>query len=241
MELADFYPAADKLMKQEVAVLNFLRNDPYIKEKHNQFAADAATYFGRNKNTSGGFEFFSYFDVSHDMNQHGSKNKPNLRLIVAARIELEGKVYRNVTYCLSVCRCKTFAILRKFHFDITADASTHGARTQKHPRCHVQYCGKMIPQMQQMGMRQTQLDALHPWLSEPRIFSFPMSLALLVDMTLHEFPDSKSEKFRAAPEWRAIIREHERTLLTPFFDRCIKVIKNHDGSGNTLADAFYVG
>jgi hypothetical protein len=131
--------------------------------------------------------------------------------------------------------------LRKFHFDVAVNSDTQQRRNQGHPRCHIQYCGKMIPQMVDMGLRESQLDSMNPWLSEPRIFSFPMSLALLIDMTLHEFPEPRSEKFRASPEWRAIIREHESLILRPFFDKCLEVIKNRDRSGKTLAEAFYVG
>jgi hypothetical protein len=237
MELEDFYPSADDLVQHEVAVLDFLRNDPYIKEKHSQFAQDAATYFGRNKSIQTGFEFFSYLDVSHDQNW---KAKPNLRLILAARIERQAKAYANVTYCLCVCRTRNFAVLRKFHFDVTFTAG-RGRRRQPHPRCHMQYCGDMIPQMQQMGVRQTQLTPLNPGLSEPRIFTWPMSLALLLDLTLHEFPSPKSEKFRAAPEWKAIIRTHEALILRPFLEKCVEVMKDRDGSRATLGDAFYVG
>ena len=98
----------------------------------------------------------------------------------------------------------------------------------------------MIPQMQAMGIRDTQLETLNPWLSEPRIFAWPTSLALLLDMMFHEFPDPNSEKFRAQPEWRAIIRTHETLLLRPFFEKSLEVIKDRDSSRKILADAFYI-
>lgn len=238
MDLGDFYPDADELLNREVAVLDFLRNAPFIKEHHSQFAQDAATYFGRNKGTKSGFEFFSYLDVSHDQKR---KEKPNLRLIVAARIERQAQVYHNVTYCLGVCRIRTLSVLRKFHFDITIGNGSNPARSQPHPMCHMQYCGEMIPQMQSLGVRESQLEIHSPWLSEPRILVWPMSLALLLDMTLHEFPNPRSEKFRATPEWRAIVRAHENLLLKPFLERCLEVIVDSNGHRRTLADAFYVG
>jgi hypothetical protein len=236
MDLEHFYPSADDLVGHEIKVLDFLRSDPYIKEQHSRFAQDAATYFGRNKNAQKGFEFFSYLDVSHDQKRNA---KPNLRLIVAARIERKANAYTNVSYCLCICRTRKLSVLRKFHFDI---AATHdpARRRQPHPRCHLQYGGKMIPEMEEMGVKTNQLETLYPSLSEPRIFSWPMSLALLVDMTLHEFPDSRSEKFRRAPDWRGIIRSHETALLRPFFEKCLEVIKYRDASRPTLSDAFYV-
>jgi len=95
--------------------------------------------------------------------------------------------------------------------------------------------------MKKMGCRQEQLDQMHPWLSEPRIFFWPMSLALLIDMALHEFPDEPSTKFRGTSEWRSIIREHEALLLKPFCQKCVDIIQDTKGAKRTLADEFYVG
>jgi hypothetical protein len=152
-------------------------------------------------------------------------------------IERNGATYLNVSYCLAVCNARSGAVLRKFHFDVTAGAEV---RRQPHPRCHIQYGGKMISEMEAMGIRRTQLDPLYPLLSEPRIFSSPISLALLLDMALHEFPDVQSAKFRAAPEWQSIIRAHEVVVLRPFFEKCLEVIDRGDANRKTLADAFYV-
>lgn len=236
MDIGEFYPSADDLLGHEVKVLDFLQNNPYIKDTHPQFALDASMYFQRNKGLRG-FEFFSYLDVCHEQRQDA---KPNLRLILAARIERDAEAYSNVTYCLCICRTRRLALLRKFHFDVTVTADSKGRR-QPHPQCHLQYCGKMIPQMETLGVKPAQLNAMNPWLSEPRIFAWPMSLALLLDMTLHEFPSAKSEKFRATPEWRAIVRTHETLVLRPFFEKCLEVVKDRDGTRRTLGDAFYVG
>jgi hypothetical protein len=98
----------------------------------------------------------------------------------------------------------------------------------------------MVPYMKQLGLRTTQLDQLHPSLSEPRVFFTPMSLALMLDMTLREFPDPASTKFRATGEWRGIVREHESLVLLPFFEKCVKAVKQ-SGATETLADQFYIG
>lgn len=241
MELDEFYPAPDDLLGQEVAVLDYLRNEPYVRERHPQFAQDAASYFTRNKGARGGFEFFSWLDVLHSELKTSHTQKHNIRLIVGAVIQRTGTHYGNVSYCLAVCKTRSLAVLRKFHFDVTASAGDGHRRRQAHPRCHLQYCGEMIPNMQRMGIRQTQLHPLYPSLSEPRIFSWPMSLALLLDMTLHEFPEARSDRFRATPEWQSIVRAHEDAVLRPFFEKCLQVIKHRDKKRATLADAFYVG
>ena len=237
MELADFYPKPGDLVEHEIAVLDYLRSQPYIKDRHPQFAQHVAIYLGKNKGTQRGFEFFSWLDIFHSDKKVSHKATPNMRLAIGAVIERNGATYENVSYCLAVCKMRSQAIMRKFHFDVTAESKV---RRQPHPRCHLQYGGKMIPGMETMGVRPTQLNSIYPSLSEPRIFSPPMSLALLLDMALHEFPDSKSEKFRAAPEWQSIIRKHEAAVLRPFFEKCLEVIKHRDQNRRTLADAFYI-
>ncbi|MDB5357682.1 MAG: hypothetical protein JWN24_4135 [Phycisphaerales bacterium] len=250
MKLSEFYPLPDDLIRNEVSVLNYLRNDPYIKENHSEFAKHAEIYYGRSKNGLHQFEFFSYLDIWHAamVGQKRSRRrqgiqKPNLRLILAARIELSNaRSYENITYCLSVCkkRGSKYSILRKFHFDITVSAETDAERLQQHPTSHLQYCGEMIPAMEKIGIRQAQLDQLYPWLSEPRIFFPPMSLALLVDLAFHEFPDSRSKKFRSSSEWRGIIRSQESLVLLPFFEKCVGVINKKSGSLRLLSEEFYV-
>jgi hypothetical protein len=90
--------------------------------------------------------------------------------------------------------------------------------------------------MAEIGLRQTQLENMQMKLSEPRIFYWPMSLALLIDMALHEFPDARSASFRATPEWQSIIRDNEALLLRPFYEKCVEVIVKN----KTLAKEFYV-
>lgn len=253
MELADFYPSADVLIESELSVLNHLRQNRYIKEKHPQVANDAEKYYHANRVPKHGFEFNSHFDVFHTQ-MPGSgvrlggnrRSKPNARLIVSARIDLSGGALANVSYCLTVCRIQGqlaaphLSLLRKFHFDVVASRKGTGKGRQEHPRCHLQYCGEMVPYLRQVGCRKTQLDHMHPGLSEPRIFFWPMSLALLIDLALHEFPDQDSTKFRAEDFWHHLVREQESLILQPFYQKCVDIIKDYGRENQTLADAFYV-
>lgn len=251
MELLDFYPSPNDLIKSELTILNHLRADPYIKEAHSEFARHASMYYERNREGhSRSFEFVSYFDVWHaamHRQKQGSakqrKRTPNVRLLFAVRIELDKQAFTNVTYCLTVCRihhATRITILRKFHFDIATGSAKSERRLQQHPRSHLQYCGKMVPQMATMGCREAQLVELQPWLSEPRIFFWPMSLALLIDMALHEFPDERSKRFREQPEWRSLVRKQEDLVLRRFYQKCIDVIVDTKGKKRTLAEEFYV-
>jgi hypothetical protein len=246
----DFYPSAKDLIESELSVLNHLRNDTYIKENHYHLADAASKYYARSKaNYASGFEFFSYFDMWHRPAHRGKLKlarrgmpPPNLRLVVASEIRLKKGVFQNVTYCLAVCRLgrKGFPILRKFHFDIAFATGGGKNKSQAHPSCHLQYCGEMLPGMTEMGVLESQIDQLNPWLSEPRLFSSPTSLALLVDMAFHEFPDQPSTKFRDTSAWKDLIRKQEALVLKPFYEKCLNVIIDVHKEKKTLADAFYV-
>jgi len=250
LDLSEFYPSPDDLIKSEIAVLNYLRDEPYINDKHSQFARDASKYYDQNRNLRSGFAFNSYFDLLHAP-MHRNKTArgrqggrtPNARLMVSALIELDNGAFSNVTYCLAILRIRfnRFTLLRKFHFDVVSKGDSSQRRLQEHPRSHLQYCGGMVPGMATMGCRQTQLDQMYPWLSEPRIFFWPMALALLIDMALHEFPDPRSAKFRKNPEWRGLVRRQEVLVLRRFYKKCVDVIDDTRSRNLTLADEFYVG
>ncbi len=253
MDLSDFYPSPSKLITSELSVLECLRTNPYIKEKHPQVATDADIYYPRNKSTGSGFTFHSFFDIFHAPMRSKKaafggrgKSKPNTRLTISALIDVSNGAFANVTYCLSVCRIQAstpqarLTILRKFHFDVAVHSALAPHQLQQHPRCHLQYCGEMVPYMETVGCRSTQLEQMHPWLSEPRIFFWPISLGLLIDMALREFPDQDSAKFRSDSYWRGIVRKQEALVLRPFYEKCVEVIKDNKGLNQTLADAFYV-
>lgn len=244
IKLLDVYPSPSALVKTETKVLEYLMNHPYIKRDHAEFARHATASYYRSRSAKG-FEFASHLDIWHTEiggRRRSSDRRPNLRLLLASVVAIKDNQYRHNSHCLTVLRVRAanqFTILRKFHFDIAVDNRVPGGRLQKHPRFHMQYCGELIPYMRKLGIRQRQLDQLHPWLSEPRVFHAPMSLALMLDMSLGEFPDAESVKFRSAPEWKGIIREHETLMLRPFFERCLELIKQ-PGPIETVADGFYI-
>jgi hypothetical protein len=250
MDISEFYPEAKTLIRAEVGVLDYLRENPYIRREQSQFAMDAGRWYGKCKSAGSGFAFASHVDVWHSPmgardvgRSRQGKRRCNVRMTIAAKIKLdENGKYDDVSYCLCICRlrAKSLPILRKFHFDVAIKRDNQGARTQEHPICHLQYGGEMIPYMETIGLRPQQLEKMYPWLSEPRIFCWPMSLALLVDMAFHEFPDQRSTAFRASSEWRALIREHETLVLRPFYEKCVEVIADKRKLHRTLSDAFYI-
>lgn len=258
MELSEFYPLPRDFIQNELEVLDYLGNNTYMAAEHAQFSADAKKYRAQYQGPRSGFQFASFLDVFHiempRLRKRTSRRfgeEPNIKLIVAGLIEQQTKSrYGNISYLLAVGRIRSLtkgagprthpSLLRKFHFDVTAHPASKSNRRQEHPMCHLQYCGGIIPLMSELGFRQSQLQQMHERLSEPRIFFWPMSLALLVDMALHEFPDSKSAQFRQGPEWRNIIRKNETFLLRPFHEKCLTIIRNVAKQRKTLADEFYV-
>jgi hypothetical protein len=247
IKLLDVYPQPSALIRSETKAAEYLADNPYIKEVHADFARHASECYQRSRNSASGFEFSSHLDIWHTQmggRPNSARRPANVRLVLGSLVQLRGKRdYANITHCLCVLRLRAggqYTILRKFHFDVTAGNEEPGGRLQRHPRFHLQYCGELLPYMKQLGVRTTQLKQLHPSLSEPRIFFTPMSLALMLDMTLREFPDPASAKFRATGEWRGIVREHESLVLLPFFEKCVEAIKQ-TGPTETLADQFYIG
>jgi hypothetical protein len=258
MELSEFYPLPRDFIRNELEVLDYLGNSTYIGAEHPQFWGDAKKYRAQYRGPRSGFQFASFLNVFHaemprlrKRTARHLEDEPNLKLIVASLIEQQTKSkYGNISYLLAVGRIRSLtkepgpktypSLLRKFHFDVTAGTANEQTRRQEHPMCHLQYCGGFIPLMAELGFRQSQLEQMHERLSEPRIFFWPMSLALLVDMALHEFPDPKSAQFRKEPEWRNIIRKNEAFLLRPFHEKCVAIIRNVAKQRRTLADEFYV-
>jgi hypothetical protein len=245
INLLEMYPKPSDLIQSEVKVLEYLMYNPYINEAHADFARHANQYYQRSRSSKNGFEFASHLDLWHTAigGRRPPDEKANIRLVLASLVQVDGKKYGNITHCLSVFRRRArneYTILRKFHFDVAVGKEEPAGRLQQHPRFHLQYCGEMLPYMRTLGLRKEQLNQLHPWLSEPRLLYPPMSLALMLDMSLREFPDPASAKFRSTGEWRSIVHEHESAMLRPFFQKCVEVIDSKTGPMQTLVDQFYV-
>ena len=231
--LSELYPEPQVLIENEAKTLNFLKDNPYFCQEHQQFANDAHMVLGQ-IGCQRSFQFGSYLDLTHS-------DRP-MRLFLEGRAVPTGpksKAYDEITYGLVVCRRRErrLAILRKYHFDV---ALPRGKSRQKKFLFHLQYCGGLSPYLGQQGLTEGQIVPMHYRLSEPRLFFWPMSLALLLDGVLHEFPDIKSAKFRQTGEWRDIVRMNESLLLGPFCQKCADIIFDRPRQRQLLADVFDV-
>src|SRR6185369_9998209 len=187
MELLDFYPSPEDFIQNELKVLDYLATSTYVAQEHPQFCADAIKYRAQYQGRHADFQFASYFNVYHKEMPRFRRRTPNLHLIVAGLIEQKTKSkYGNISYLLAVGRIRSLiggedgrnlkagnrrypSLLRKFHFDVTTNTANLQNRKQAHPMCQLQYCGKMIPLMGELGFRQSQFEQMHVRLSEPRI------------------------------------------------------------------------
>ena len=95
MELEDFYPSPGDLIQNEVDVLGFLKDQPYIKEKHLQFAQDASNQYFQKRHRQSGINFQSFLEVWHDpmYRRRGGRARrasrtANARLALSALIEV---------------------------------------------------------------------------------------------------------------------------------------------------------
>lgn len=249
MKLTDFYPTPTELRKNELDTLKLLSEDRYFCEEHLQFVTDASTSYSQYRYRSRGLRFESYLDVAHK-EMSGSKKidpetgrpKSNLRLLIGGLIDqTSSNAFENVSYFLVVSRIRSSPpiILRKFHFDITPVAA--GTRRQSHPLSHLQYCGKLTKMMEErLGYRPEHLKHMHFELSEPRVFFWPMSLALLVDLALREFAESSSYEFRQGQDWKSVVRNDEILFLRKFHEKCLGVIDSGASNRPTLSESFYV-
>jgi hypothetical protein len=248
MNLNDFYPNPSEMVENEIRTVKFLSEDSFIK-KYERFHGESKRSYEQYRSRGRGFLFASHFELFHSgmpgtkkLQRFRVNQTSNVRLIISALIEQnDDGSYGNISYALAVCRLrsKRSMILRKFHFDIVANTS--GARRQPHPISHLQYCGEPLPIMDKLGYRVEQLSQLHTKMREPRLFFSPMSLALLLELTVREFGDQKFREFLLKRDWRNLVRENEALLLKPFYEKCAKVVSKADDKRNLLADEVYLG
>lgn len=161
------------------------------------------------------FQFLMYWDVVY--------MDKDCRLIVGADIAKEkgGSRIANSSHLVCVIEGTNnpIKILRKFHFDYVTRRSD---QRQPHPRFHLQYCGSLSP-IAHLNISNELINRLDPDVDGPRIFFRPMTLGLLMNMVFHEFPCDDTEKIRIDSAWQNLVRENEREILIPFYNKCIQL------------------
>lgn len=233
MMIDNRYPSPNEVVKCEFDTLIFLKNNPLLGRELSTLAMDAYAYHSANykrfkerKRKDFGFE--STFDIKIE-GQAGFA-------AVGALIRLkDGSEFDNISYYAAICKKENPKpkILRKYHFDYAPPETTH---RQPHPVFHLQYAGKLSSKLKCMDIDD---NHLYPWLSEPRLCYFPISLALLLNLILKEFQDEKNRKLIESSEWRGLIRKNETLILKPFFEECHNFLSKGNDRDLFTNDFYY--
>ena len=136
----------------------------------------------------------------------------------------DGNPTGELSYSLAICKGAVdqddHKLLRRYHFDYASKKPTD---RQPHPVFHLQYGGEK-------SRRMSKCDGdLESWLSEPRIVFMPMSLTLLINVVLKEFPDESTSKISEDGEWRNIALDAENKLLRTFYSECSDFLRLEKG------------
>jgi hypothetical protein len=208
MKINDWYDFT-KFRSNELVTLKFFKDDPYLQEDFPALATQAYVSYYQLASTALPFNFESELEIQID----GKQGK--IHIGVQSFYD-NSKNFIGQSYYMAICEAKPprHRLLRKYHFDYILPETY---RRQPHPIFHLQYAGELSPHLQNLNLEHDHIDS---WLSEPRLFFMPMSLALLVNIILKEFPDDRTEKIIERREWRDLIRKNENSLLVPYYRCC---------------------
>lgn len=234
----NWLPSPLDLIKNEIKTLIWLKDDPLINQNYGRLSAHAFakySFYSQQKKPSH-FEFESQIETSID--------KRSSKVYLGGQIltSNDGKAYKLLTYYFAVCEetSEGKCLLKKIHFDY---ADPNLPAYPLHPVFHFQFPGELTPALQSQNYDDNHLA---PWLSEPRVPFHPMTLALLLNLILTEFPDTDTKKVIKRPEWRSLIRKNEELVLDPYYNKCSHFIEQRESgqlSGNKylLTSDFHYG
>ena len=234
--IGEGFPSPSTLIDNEIDTLKFFRDNAILWQYYNNFARDCEELYSKALSKRSTFEFESYLEILVD-HRVG-------RVYVGARIIPTSNMrsYEDISYHFAVCenQINRNSLLKKLHFDFSDPTRSY---KQPHPVFHFQHPGELTPALSKNGY---DIGHLSPWLSEPRLPYYPMTLALLVNCILREFPDSISQDLIERDEWRGIIKKDEELVLAPYYKQCSDFIKKrqdnvYKGIKFLLTNDFYYG
>jgi hypothetical protein len=234
MRIDNNFPAPEDLISNEIETLNFIHGkEPKFWEMYPALAANAKTEFFKlnNAKKKKNFLFESEVDIFFD----GDERKIG-KAHFGANITLkDSKKYDMVSYYISICQKvdSKYKMIRKYHFDYVPDEIKS---RQPHPVFHLQYAGKLSLKLQKLELEHNHMDQ---WLSEPRLFYSPVSLALIINIILTEFPNPTTYKIISTNEWRSQIKKNENLVLAPFYKMCHALTGSSHPERLLTTDFFY--
>ncbi len=208
----------------------FLSSNPRVREKFPQLSSKAKLQYdalsSRKKAKIHNINFESFFDVTC--------SRRDLRIHVGSRIVND---FSQITYYLFIGtknRRGKYIPKRKFHFDY--------AKCDKRylkPIFHLQYAGEMSSGLK--GYEESYNQILFPELSQPRIYSIPMTLAILLNKLFKEFRCEDTHKIVEDSVWRGVIAKHEKIFIKPYHKQCVKFFERHHQAAYLFTTDFCYG
>ncbi len=208
-KIDDWYPDLRRLRNNELATLRFLKDNPGIAEWHSKLYADAHnSYSSLFYKPSLPFQFESQLDIEIN-NRCGIAH-------IGSEMMFDNGNFVGMTYYLAICEIREprHRLIRKYHFDYARPSRSW---RQPHPVFHLQYAGGLSPRLSALDFDSNHMDE---WLSEPRLVFCPMSLALLLNIVLKEFPGAQNDSLVKRSEWRDLIAANEKLFIDPFLESC---------------------
>lgn len=229
MKIDEWYPKPQDIKKCELETLKFLIDSLIINSYFPELYSDAYQHYARIKYDQRlKFNFESELPIRIE----GREGHAH----IGANIMINGRNnYEGISYYMAICSDDKprARLLRKYHFDY---ALPDPSRRQPHPVFHLQYAGELSPRLEGQNLQHQHIDA---WLSEPRLCYKPMSLALLINTILKEFPNEISIKLIESSGWRNLIRKNENLLLAPFYKICHNFISTRTSHQLFMNDFYY--
>ncbi len=218
MSLHANYPDPQALWKNELKTLEFLSTNLVVSKYFNELSYNAllhANYLKENVNSHISFE------AKLNLTVENKKRSVYVGAVVTSKLgEDKSDVHDWISYYLAVSDNAVVPrrLLRKYHFDFVGGA-THN--NHSHPAFHLQYGGKLSQYLLAEGLTEKHLN---PWLSNPRITFYPVTLALVLDVVFCEFPSLETRKIAENHLWRDLIKANEVFIIKPFYEEMMTFI-----------------
>jgi hypothetical protein len=231
MNIDACYPTPLNIIKCEFETLRFFKDNPFGYQELPILSNDANTYYSAyyNKLKYHAQLHFS-FESTVDIKVDGKEGFAHIGSLIESK---DTDNINRTTYYAAICRKEEKKLLRKYHFDYEPSGKLH---RQPSPVFHLQYAGKLTPRLKDTNIDDNHLDT---WLSEPRFCYFPLSLALLINLILKEFPDDTNSKLIEHPEWRRLVKKNENLIIEPFFKGCQTFFSNNNTNKLFINDFYY--
>ena len=229
MRIDKGYPSPEKLKENELATLQYIKDSGVFWEYYSTLASDASLSF---------FKFQKAYSLNFASSLEICLDRKSGKMGVAhvgSDIITKDDRYEQVSYSLAICSKDNERLLRRYHFDY---ALPDVMRRQPHPVFHLQYAGGLFGHLKAHRVEHEHIDS---WLSEPRLFFIPISLALLINVVFKEFPDRNGINVIERGEWRELIKKIEKLFLFPYFRCCHNFMNTINNLGKLLTNDFYYG